>query len=170
MAAPGAAQPPKPFPVLEYQIEGNTLLSTMDVEKAVLPYLGETRTIKDIEAARLQLENTYHDRGYKTVLVTIPQQQVLDGVVRLQVTEAAVGKLHVEGSRYHSIDRITHVNAMQQFQYDPFSTLGGRDACTVGALRKQAVGHDVSIRSTRREGAGASRTLASDLMTSTSSR
>ncbi len=104
--APPAAPEPKPFPVLEYQVEGNTLLSVMDVEKAVMPHLGESRTIKDIEAARAQLEQTYHDRGYKTVLVSIPPQQVQEGVVKLRVTEAAVGQLHVSGSKYHSLERI----------------------------------------------------------------
>ena len=35
------------------------------------------------------------------------------------------------------IDRITHLNAMQHFQYDPFTALGGRENCTVGALRQR---------------------------------
>ena len=48
----------------------------------------------------------------------------------------------------HDIDRITHLNAMRHFSYDPFSILGGRENCTVGALRANAEGHDVSIRST----------------------
>ena len=38
---------------------------------------------------------------------------------------------------------------MRHFAYDPFSVLGGRENCTVGALREQAAGHDVSVRSTR---------------------
>ncbi len=71
-----------------------------------MPYLGETRTIKDIEAARAQLEQVYHDKGYKTVLVNIPQQKIADGVVHLHVTEAPVGNLHITGSRYHSLDVI----------------------------------------------------------------
>ena len=50
--APGAA--PKPFPVLEFQIDGNTLLPTIEVERAVMSHLGESRTIQDIEAARAQ--------------------------------------------------------------------------------------------------------------------
>jgi Amidohydrolase len=41
------------------------------------------------------------------------------------------------------IDQITHLNAMRQFQYDPFSSLG-RDRCTVGALRSQARHVDLS--------------------------
>lgn len=105
--APASAAPAaKPFPVLEYQIDGNTLLPVEDVERAVMPWLGETRTIKDIEGARAQLEQVYHDRGYKTVIVNIPQQRIADGVVRLHVTEAPVGNLHINGSRYHSLDAI----------------------------------------------------------------
>jgi predicted TIM-barrel fold metal-dependent hydrolase len=50
------------------------------------------------------------------------------------------------------VDKITHLNAMRHFQYDPFSVLGGRANCTVGALRKQVEGHDVSIKSHVREG------------------
>ena len=44
------------------------------------------------------------------------------------------------------IDRITHLNAMQWYSFDPFSTIP-REQCTVGALRAQAVGHDIVIRS-----------------------
>jgi hypothetical protein len=47
------------------------------------------------------------------------------------------------------IDKITHLNAMRIFSYDPFSVLGGREHCTVGALRAQAEasGVDTTIRS-----------------------
>ncbi|OYV00199.1 MAG: amidohydrolase, partial [Burkholderiales bacterium PBB5] len=40
------------------------------------------------------------------------------------------------------INKITHLNAMREFRYDPFSVLG-RENCTVGALRAQA-GHVVT--------------------------
>ncbi len=100
---PAAPTPVRNFPVLEYQVEGNTLLQTIDVERAVMSHLGESRTVDDVEAARRELEKVYHDRGYKTVVVNIPQQAIGSGVVRLRVTEAAVGKLHIEGSRYHSL-------------------------------------------------------------------
>ena len=38
------------------------------------------------------------------------------------------------------VDRITHLNAMKHFSFDPFTTLGGREACTVGALRARRRG------------------------------
>ncbi len=54
---------------------------------------------------------------------------------------------HLDGVSDEDIDKITHRNAMTQFHYDPFSVLGGRADCTVGALRARAKDHDVSIRS-----------------------
>jgi hypothetical protein len=56
------------------------------------------------------------------------------------------------GASDEEIDKITHLNAMRHFHYDPFSVLGGKENCTVGALRKSVEGHDVTIRSQRREG------------------
>ena len=44
------------------------------------------------------------------------------------------------------IEAITHRNAMDLYQFDPFP-LRSRERCTVGALRSEVAGHDVSIRS-----------------------
>jgi predicted TIM-barrel fold metal-dependent hydrolase len=59
------------------------------------------------------------------------------------------------------IEKISHANAMRLFSYDPFSVLGGREKCTVGALRAQAEGWDVSIVA---RGIKASATGAQDLL------
>jgi hemolysin activation/secretion protein len=96
------------FEVLEYRVEGTTLLPTATVEKAVYPFLGENKTIADVELARESLEKAYADAGYLTVLVSIPPQEVKKGVglVVLQVTEAPVDRLRVVESRYYSLGQI----------------------------------------------------------------
>jgi hypothetical protein len=43
------------------------------------------------------------------------------------------------------IAKMTHENAMRWYDYDPFAVRAKED-CTVGALRRAAEGHDVSIR------------------------
>jgi predicted TIM-barrel fold metal-dependent hydrolase len=43
------------------------------------------------------------------------------------------------------INKITHENAMRWYSFDPFTHIS-REQATVGALRKAAEGHDVSIR------------------------
>lgn len=50
----------------------------------------------------------------------------------------------VQGLSDERIDKITHGNAMRLFSYDPFSVMP-REECTVGALRRKAEGHDVSL-------------------------
>lgn len=106
LSARSEEAPAKSFPILEYRVEGNTLMRAIDIERAVYPYLGEDKTIKDVEAARLNLEKIYHERGYQTVLVNIPQQEIGSGVVRLTVLEAPVGQVQIKGSRYHSLEVI----------------------------------------------------------------
>lgn len=94
------------FDVLEYRVEGATLLPVIVVEKAVYPHLGEKKNINDVEKARESLEKAYHASGYLTVLVNIPQQKVDGGVVTLAVTEAPVDRLRVVESRYFSLSAI----------------------------------------------------------------
>jgi len=94
------------FDVFEYRVEGTTLLPVAVVEQAVYPHLGEKKNLTDVESARGALEKAYHSAGYLTVLVSIPEQKVDGGVVKLAVTEAQVDRLRVVGSRYFSLGDI----------------------------------------------------------------
>jgi len=92
--------------ILEFYIEGNSVLDETSIDEAVEPFLGPDRTADDVDHARAALEAAYRDRGYKTVSVAIPRQSVRDGVIHLQVVEGKVEHLDVVNSRYHSIERI----------------------------------------------------------------
>ncbi len=97
-----AEAPAARFDIFEYRVEGNTVLPADRIERAVYPFLGEKRTVADVEAARLALETAYRDAGYGTVLVDIPEQRVNVGVVVLQVVQAPVSRLRVIGAKYYS--------------------------------------------------------------------
>jgi hemolysin activation/secretion protein len=88
------------FDVFEYVIDGNTVLENIHIEKAVYPFLGEAKTIQDVEQARSALEQAYQNMGYLTVSVSIPEQDVDDGLVRLLVTEGAVERLRIKDAKY----------------------------------------------------------------------
>jgi hemolysin activation/secretion protein len=103
---PESVQDENRFDVLEYRINGNTVLSALAIEEAVYPWMGESKTISDVEKARERLEKNYHDSGYLTVLVDIPEQDVKQGIVRLNVTEGKIDHLRVRGSRYYSLGYI----------------------------------------------------------------
>jgi predicted TIM-barrel fold metal-dependent hydrolase len=51
----------------------------------------------------------------------------------------------VQGMSRERIDKITHLNAMKVYNYDPFAILG-RENCTVGALRAKATHVNVEPR------------------------
>ncbi|MES2054825.1 MAG: ShlB/FhaC/HecB family hemolysin secretion/activation protein [Pseudomonadota bacterium] len=88
--------------ILNYRIEGNTVLARMDVEKAVLPFLGPKRSTADVENARVALVKAYRAKGFETVDVEIPEQDVRGGIVRLNVVELRVGRLRVTDARFTS--------------------------------------------------------------------
>lgn len=99
-AAAAAARPG--FDLLEFAVEGNTVLPAIEIERAVYPWLGPGKTVADIEKARAALEAIYQDSGYLSVSVVVPEQSVADGVVRLLVVEGQVERLKVSGNRYSS--------------------------------------------------------------------
>lgn len=105
-AAMPAAEVEQSFDVWEYQVSGNTLMESKLIERAVYPFLGPNKTIDDVEAARANLETLFRDQGYGTVLVNIPEQDVVGGVVTLAVVNGKVDRLSVTGSRYFSLGRI----------------------------------------------------------------
>ncbi len=94
------------FDIWEFDIEGNSLLDTQLIERTVYRFLGPDRSLKDIEDARKSLEKFYHGSGYPTVVVNLPEQDVVEGVVRLEVIEGTVSRVRVTGSQYFSLDQL----------------------------------------------------------------
>ena len=99
-------QPAATFDLLELRIKGNTLLEKKQLERTLYPFLGPKKSIDNVENARAALEAVFHGQGYQTVAVDIPEQDVKNGVVYLQVVEGKVSRLRVEGSRYFALGSI----------------------------------------------------------------
>jgi hemolysin activation/secretion protein len=107
VSSPASAEPaPAPFDIWEIRVLGNTTLPVRDVERAVYATLGGSRSMHDLEAARDALVKAYRERGFGAVFVDIPEQEVTDGLVRLQVTEGRLGRVRVTGARYFSNGRL----------------------------------------------------------------
>lgn len=87
--------------IREYRVQGSKKISPVEVEEAVMPFLGPGRTTEDVDKARAALEKAYHDKGFQTVSVTIPPQSSKSGVIVLAVEEATVGKLRVRNARWY---------------------------------------------------------------------
>ena len=102
-APPEAAADSEPrFDVLEFIVEGNTVLPVTTIEQAVYPHLGLARRFEDVEAARKALETAYREAGYSLATVDIPEQRADSGLIRLVVSEGRVARTRVVGARYYS--------------------------------------------------------------------
>jgi len=94
------------FEIRLFEIEGNTVLSEEMIRGVLKDFVGPERTAEDVEKARERLEALYHQGGYPTVAVNIPEQTVEDGVVRLNVVEGRLGRIRVTGNRYVTREKI----------------------------------------------------------------
>lgn len=94
------------FAIHSFYIEGNTVLETETLTTVVNRFIGENKKADDVELARDALEKLYHESGYPTVLVNIPEQTVDDGIVRLVVIESRIKRVYVVGNKYFTMENI----------------------------------------------------------------
>jgi hemolysin activation/secretion protein len=96
--AHGAASPR--FEISRFVVQGNTLLTDAEVEAALAPFRGAGRDFGDVQRALAALQKAYAARGFNAVKVALPEQELNEGVVRLQVVEARIGRVTIEGNRF----------------------------------------------------------------------
>jgi len=94
------------FDIVRFQVEGNTILSANEVDRLIAPFVGSKRVYGDIQRALEAIEDAYRAKGYGAVQVYVPEQELTSGVVKLQVTEAVIGKVVVNGNKYFPTDNI----------------------------------------------------------------
>jgi hemolysin activation/secretion protein len=88
------------FDIARFQVNGNTLLPEPAVDTLLAPFTGKARDFGDVQRALEALEAAYHELGYSVVQVALPEQELNQGVIKLQVVETRLGKLRVEGNRF----------------------------------------------------------------------
>jgi hemolysin activation/secretion protein len=103
VAAPLAvlAQANTTFTIQRFELEGNTLLSEAEQRTLLAPFVGEKRGFADVQLAQEALERAYRGRGFTAVAVSLPEQEITQGVIRLTVTEARFGKVRIKGAVHY---------------------------------------------------------------------
>lgn len=116
-AAPGAKVPSasaptntvRSFEVQHYDVEGNTVLKPDIIGDALARgtnAFGRAVTIEDIRAAVGRLQAAYRERGYVTVSVTLPQQQITNATIKIRIIEGTLAAINVTGNRYFSSNNV----------------------------------------------------------------
>jgi hemolysin activation/secretion protein len=97
------------FSVDQYLIAGNTILPSAALGQAITNIDGAFGThvgFDGIETAVTELGKAYHERGYVTVVVDVPQQKLTNATVKLQVLEGRLADIKVTGNHYFSSNNV----------------------------------------------------------------
>ena len=88
------------FAISRFEVVGNSLLSQDVINAAVAPAIGPDKVYGDIQKALEALELAYRKQGFSAVQVHIPEQELSQGVVRIDVAESRLNNIIVSGNKY----------------------------------------------------------------------
>lgn len=94
------------FDINGYDVVGNTVLAPGRVQEIMSRHVGRGLGLATVKKALGELQLEYRNRGYVTVSVTLPRQQLSDGVVKVQVVEGVISAIRVTGSRHVSSNNV----------------------------------------------------------------
>ena len=129
---PGRAAPVQPtqpkegelrFTVKSFAIEGVNILPEAEVQMAIRSWVGVPVSFDDLQRACDAIQNLYRSKGY-TVQAILPPQKIADGIVKILVTEAKLGKVVVEnpqGSTRFSKERVAEYITYANTPGDPLN-------------------------------------------------
>ncbi|MGE3153216.1 MAG: ShlB/FhaC/HecB family hemolysin secretion/activation protein [Nitrospiraceae bacterium] len=86
--------------VRDIQVTGNRVLSEAELAEVTAPFKNRTLTTEDLERLRLALTLHYVNKGYLTSGAIIPDQDVKDGVIMVQVIEGKLTRINIEGNEW----------------------------------------------------------------------
>lgn len=107
VAAANEVAPASPrFDINQFEVRGNTLLPSNELQQSVAAFVGGQRDFADVVKAQEALEAAYHRHGYQLVRVDLPEQELNGGVVVLQVVEARIGQVRIAGNQHFSNENV----------------------------------------------------------------
>lgn len=94
-SAPREAKPSEQtLEVKGFQFSGNTLVSNEQLQEVVKPWVGRTIAFSALNDVTAAIQEYYFSKG-RLVQVTVPPQEVKDGIVKLNIAEGKMGKVSV---------------------------------------------------------------------------
>jgi hemolysin activation/secretion protein len=85
--------------VKEFVFSGNTVFTDAQLRDITAAYTGREITSEELEEVRHQLTVLYVNAGYVNSGAVVPDQDVEDGTVRIDIIEGVIGEIAVEGTK-----------------------------------------------------------------------
>ena len=91
-------QPNFSIEVKEIHVVGSTIFERSDFDSILQELESGTVTLAELSNAADEITQLYLDRGYITSRAVLPPQEVVDGVVEIQVVEGSLEAIEIEGA------------------------------------------------------------------------
>jgi len=83
------------FTVKQFMLEGVKILPEADIQQVLQDWLGKPVSFEDLRGACDAIQNLYRQRGF-TAQATLPPQKIIDGVVKIVISEARLGGVLID--------------------------------------------------------------------------
>lgn len=101
-----AEKPRQTFEVKRYDVRGNTILSSNQLEGVLSKHTGQAITLDDVRKALGDLQLAYRERGYVTVGISLPPQKLTNATLLVDVAEGKLVNIRIKGNRYFSSNNV----------------------------------------------------------------
>ena len=90
------------FVLKDIKVTGVTILKDKELKPLYQQYLDKQVSQAEIESVMNKIKAAYIKKGYLTVIVFLPEQDINDGVLEIRVVEGKMGDLVIEGNKNFS--------------------------------------------------------------------
>lgn len=92
------------------EVAPSEILTPEEIQSVLSKYAGRNLFITDIQAMIDELNTLYADKGFVTARAYLPEQQVDNGTIKVDLIESRIGKVTLQGNRWtrskYVMDRI----------------------------------------------------------------
>lgn len=85
--------------VKEIRLSGNAIISTDELKQITSPYENRIATSEDLQELIHKITLYYVGKGYMNSGAVLPDQEVKDNVILLQIIEGQLGKINIKGNK-----------------------------------------------------------------------
>ena len=87
------------FVIERFEFINNTAFDEETLRGVTAEFTGEAQTFADVAAARTAVTQLYINEGYATSGAIVPPQQIVDGVVQMEIVEGSLSEIVVTGTQ-----------------------------------------------------------------------
>lgn len=94
------------FLLKSVNVTGSSIFKPEDLKASYALYIGREVTFKDLETIAAAIKAQYARKGYLTTVVYVPEQDIKEGKVEINISEGKTGEVKIEGNKWFSTDLI----------------------------------------------------------------